>query len=175
MAYDLRRWRSVTRLLIKMDRLWAPWRIHYISAAKKARSCLFCKVANQKSDRKNLILVRSKYVFSILNKFPYNNGHMMVCPYRHIKDFSQLNNAQVLDFIAVTNKMQTVLKETLKPDGFNLGVNIGRVSGAGIANHLHLHIVPRWKEDTNFMPAVFDTKIISQSLDELYDKLHQRI
>lgn len=158
-----------------MDRLWAPWRIRYICAAKKARGCLFCKVSRQKSDRNNLIVARSKYVFSILNKFPYNNGHIMVCPYRHIKDLGRLEEPELIDFVAAANKMQAMLKKVLRPDGFNLGVNIGRVAGAGIANHLHLHIVPRWKEDTNFMPVVFDTKVISQSLEELYEKLRQGI
>lgn len=158
-----------------MDRLWAPWRIGYISTAKKIKGCLFCKISKQKNDRKNLILLRSKYVFCVLNKFPYNNGHVMISPYCHIKDFSRLSSAAMLDFMALANTMQAILKKTLKPDGFNLGINIGRVSGAGIAGHLHLHIVPRWKEDTNFMPVAFDTKIISQSLEELYEKLHQRI
>jgi ATP adenylyltransferase len=158
-----------------MDRLWAPWRRHYILAVKKAQGCLFCRISKQKTDRKNLILSRSKYFFCLLNKFPYNNGHLMISPYRHIKDFSRFNSAETVDFIALANKMQAVLQKTLNPDGFNLGINIGRVSGAGIAGHLHLHIVPRWREDTNFMPVVFDAKIISQSLQELYDQLHQRI
>lgn len=158
-----------------MDKLWAPWRIHYISGAKKQKGCLFCKASRKKADRRNLVVSRSKHSFSILNKFPYNNGHIMICPYRHIKDFSDFKNAEILDFFALANRMQKSLKEALNPDGFNLGINMGRAAGAGIAHHLHLHIVPRWKEDTNFMPVVFDTKVISQSLDELYEKLYQRV
>ncbi len=159
-----------------MDRLWAPWRARYILGANnKAGGCLFCGISKQKADKKNLILTRSEHFFCVLNKFPYNNGHLMVCPYRHIRDLSRLNSSETLDFIALAGKMQELLQKTLKPDGFNMGVNIGRVSGAGIPGHLHLHIVPRWKEDTNFMPVVFDAKIISQSLDELYEQLHQRI
>jgi len=158
-----------------MDKLWAPWRIKYISVARKIRGCLFCRAAKERRDGKNLVVFRSKYVLCMLNKFPYNNGHLMLSPYRHIKNLAQLTNDEILDLFYALSKMQALLGEILKPDGFNLGMNIGRVAGAGIPGHLHLHIVPRWKEDTNFMPAVFDTKIISQSLSELYEKLSQRI
>ncbi|HBU07704.1 MAG: HIT family hydrolase [Omnitrophica WOR_2 bacterium RIFOXYA2_FULL_45_12] len=158
-----------------MDRLWAPWRIGYINNSKRIKGCLFCVVSKEKTDKKNLVIFRSRHVFSILNKFPYNNGHLMVCPYRHIKDPGQLNADEILDLFAVLNKMRLLLKRALSPDGFNIGMNIGRVAGAGIPNHLHLHIVPRWKEDTNFMPALFSTKVISQSLEELYDNLRERI
>lgn len=158
-----------------MDKLWAPWREKYIAQSNKAKECLFCKVSKEKSDRKNLIVMRSKYAFCLLNKFPYNNGHLMLSPYRHLKDFSGLHNDETLDLFSTLNKMQSLLKEVLSPDGFNIGMNIGKVSGAGIPNHMHIHIVPRWKEDTNFMPVLFETKIISQSLEVLYDKLYERI
>lgn len=158
-----------------MDKLWAPWRINYISIARKIRGCLFCRVAKERRDRKNLVVFRSKYVLCLLNKFPYNNGHLMLSPYRHIKNLTQLSNDEILDLFHTLNKMQALLGEILKPDGFNLGMNIGRVAGAGILGHLHLHIVPRWKGDTNFMPAVSNAKIISQSLSELYEKLSQKI
>lgn len=160
-----------------MDKLWAPWRATYINGSEKTKGCLFCKVSGDKQshDRKNLLILRSKHVFGILNKFPYNNGHLMVCPYRHIKDFKRLNNEEIIDLFHTISRMQELLKKVLKPDGFNVGINLGRVSGAGIPNHLHLHIVPRWKEDTNFMPVVFNTKVISQSLKQLYDELYKRI
>lgn len=158
-----------------MDKLWAPWRINYISAVRKIKGCLFCRAAKERQDKKNLVVFRSKYALCMLNKFPYNNGHLMLSPCRHIKNLAQLGNDEILDFFYALSKMQALLGEILKPDGFNLGMNIGRVAGAGIPGHLHLHIVPRWKEDTNFMPAVFDIKIISQSLSELYEKLSQRI
>ena len=158
-----------------MNKLWAPWRINYISVARKIKGCLFCRAAKERQDGKNLVVFRSKYVLCMLNKFPYNNGHLMLSPYRHIKNLAQLTNDEILDLFHTLSKMQALLGEILKPGGFNLGMNIGRVAGAGIPGHLHLHIVPRWKEDTNFMPAVFDTKIISQSLSELYEKLSQRI
>ena len=158
-----------------MDKLWAPWRINYINVARKIRGCLFCRAAKESRDRKNLVLFRSKHILCMLNKFPYNNGHLMLSPYRHIRNLAQLSSDEILDLFHALNKMQALLGKILKPDGFNLGMNIGRVAGAGIPGHLHLHIVPRWKEDTNFMPVIFDTKIISQSLSELYEKLSQRI
>lgn len=158
-----------------MDKLWAPWRIQYIANAKKQKGCLFCRAVKERSDRENLLLYRSDYVFCMLNKFPYNNGHLMVSPYRHLGQIDKLNQDEVVDLFAALSKMQALLKETLKPDGFNVGINLGRVAGAGIPHHLHMHVVPRWKEDTNFMPVVFDTKIISQSLDALYGQLHKRI
>lgn len=159
-----------------MDRLWAPWRIKYIKQPpSNSKGCLFCRLAKEKRDVKNLVLFRSRHSFCILNKYPYNNGHLLVSPYRHIKNLNQLKNSEALDMFYTSNKMQHLLKQLLSPDGFNIGINIGRVSGAGIPSHIHLHIVPRWKEDTNFMPVVFDTKVISQSLSQLYEELHRRI
>jgi len=159
-----------------MDKLWAPWRISYIKKSDKAKKgCLFCKVAKEKADKKNLVVLRCAHTFCILNKFPYNNGHLMVCPYRHIKNFGDLKNCEIVDLFATLNRVQSILKKMLKPDGFNIGANIASSAGAGIPNHLHLHVVPRWKEDTNFMPVIFNTKIISQSLQELYAQLHRRI
>ena len=158
-----------------MDKLWAPWRIRYITIAKQQKGCLFCRVMKEKNDKGNLLLFRSTHVFVILNKFPYNNGHVMIVPYRHVKDLEKLRNEEILDLFSAMNRAQKVLKETLKPDGFNIGMNIGSTAGAGIPSHVHVHIVPRWKEDTNFMPVLFDTKIISQSLEELYGQLYKRI
>ncbi|HLD40705.1 MAG TPA: HIT domain-containing protein [Candidatus Omnitrophota bacterium] len=158
-----------------MDKLWAPWRINYISNAKKQKGCLFCRTSKSSLDRKNLIILRSRHVFVMLNKFPYNNGHLMAAPYRHIKDLKSLTQEEILDMFSTLNNIQDILKKTLNPAGFNIGINAGRSAGAGIPGHLHIHIVPRWKEDTNFMPVVFDTKIISQSLDELYDKLSKKL
>ena len=158
-----------------MDTLWAPWRIKYINGTHKTKGCLFCNASKESADKKNLIIFRSKDSFCILNKFPYNNGHLMLCPYRHIKDINQLRNEEILDLFHTLAKMQKLLKETLCPDGFNVGINLGRLSGAGIPGHLHLHLVPRWKEDTNFMAVACNTKVISQSLLKLYDELHKRI
>lgn len=158
-----------------MDKLWAPWRINYISTAKKQKGCLFCAAAKSSADKQNLILFRSKSVFAILNKYPYNNGHLMISPYRHIRDLGSFTRQEILDMFSTLSKMQDILKKTLNPDGFNIGINSGGSAGAGIPNHLHTHIVPRWKEDTNFMPVLFETKIISQSLDELYVRLSEKL
>lgn len=158
-----------------MDKLWAPWRIKYITNAKKQQGCLFCRVKKETTDKKNLVIFRSCYALSMLNKFPYNNGHLMVIPYRHTQDLDALTSEEILDMFFLLNKTKKILKKVLKPDGFNVGMNLGRVAGAGIPGHVHIHIVPRWREDTNFMPVLFETKVISQSLEELYDTLHKKI
>lgn len=151
-----------------MDNLWAPWRIKYI-LGKKTTGCIFCQKPKQKKDKANYILKRGKFVFSILNIFPYNNGHTLIVPYRHIDSIEKMNNDELIemfDFIKHTSKL---LKTKLNAQGFNIGFNIGKVAGAGIDKHLHIHIVPRWQADTNFMPVLTGTKIISQSLEELYN------
>lgn len=153
-----------------MDNLWAPWRIKYIQA-KKTKGCIFCQKPRQKKDKKNYILKRGKFVFSILNIFPYNNGHTLIVPYRHVDSLEKLNTDELLElfeFIKLTTKQ---IKSKMKAQGFNIGFNIGKIAGAGIDKHLHVHIVPRWEADTNFMPVLSGTKIISQSLEELYSIL----
>lgn len=151
-----------------MDKLWAPWRSKYITA-KKQKGCIFCD--HSKSKQKNYVLFKTSHSICMLNLFPYNNGHLMVSPLRHLKDFSKLKEAEILDLFKSLSKAQNMLERVLKPGGYNLGVNISSIAGAGITGHLHIHIVPRWKGDTNFMPVLYDTKIISQSLDELYNQL----
>jgi ATP adenylyltransferase len=151
-----------------MDKLWAPWRIKYIKA-KRLKKCIFCK--NLKSNGKVYIILKSQYSFSMLNIFPYNNGHTLVSPIRHIKDFSQLKEAEILDLFKTLDKTKILLDKVLKPDGYNIGLNLSESAGAGETRHLHIHMVPRWKGDTNFMPVLSNTKVISQSLDELYKRL----
>ncbi len=153
-----------------MDNLWAPWRIKYIQA-KKNTGCIFCQKPRQKKDRTNFIVKRGKFVFSILNIFPYNNGHTLVVPYRHIDSLDKLNNDELIEMFELINHTTKQLKSKLKAQGFNIGFNIGKIAGAGIDKHLHVHIVPRWEADTNFMPVLSGTKIISQSLEELYNIL----
>ncbi len=150
------------------SRLWAPWRINYIKNIKP-RICIFCKARGKKSN--DYVILRTKYSLAMLNIFPYNNGHTLVAPLRHVKKISQLQKREILDLWSTLNKVQALLDRVLKPEGYNIGMNISRVAGAGIPGHLHVHIVPRWKADTNFMPVLSDTKIISQSLDELYKEL----
>ncbi len=152
-----------------MDKLWAPWRIKYIEA-KRNKKCIFCK-AKKSTNKKNYVIFKTAHSLSILNIFPYNNGHAMVAPLRHVKDFSFLKEAEALDLIKAINKTKKLLDKVLKPDGYNIGLNLSRSAGAGIPDHMHIHIVPRWRGDNNFMPVIFNTKIISQSLDELHKKL----
>lgn len=153
-----------------MDKLWAPWRIRYIQA-KKIKGCIFCLKPKQKMDKKNYILKKGRHVFSLLNIFPYNNGHLMVAPYRHVAELEDLNASEMKELWQLAVVSIRLLKRHLKPQGFNVGINLGKVAGAGFDKHLHVHIVPRWDADTNFMPVLSKTKIISQSLDELYKTL----
>lgn len=155
-----------------MDRLWAPWRNKYIRG-KKQKKCVFCQALSQR--RKNYVFLESRYSFAILNTFPYNNGHVMVSPKRHTRDISLLKDAEALDLFKALNASKRLLDKVLKPQGYNIGINISTAAGAGIAGHLHLHIVPRWKGDTNFMPVLYDTRVVSQSLDELFRQLKSAV
>jgi len=157
-----------------LDKLWAPWRITYVSNTR-LKGCIFCKAFKEKKDKKNFVVLRSDHSFAILNTFPYNNGHVMVVSKRHVSSIENLNDNEILDLNRVVTKMIRSLKIALNPAGFNVGMNLGKVAGAGIDKHLHIHIVPRWLGDTNFMPVLSDTKIISQSLSELYKKLTKHI
>ena len=148
-----------------MDKLWAPWRINYIKNAKKKSKCIFC------DSQHDFVVFKTRESICMLNIYPYNNGHLMVAPKRHIRDLSQLNDIQTLDLMKALNKAKKLLDKVLKPDGYNIGANLARAAGAGITGHLHLHIVPRWVGDTNFMSTISSTKIISQSLKDLYKRL----
>ncbi len=150
-----------------MDKLWAPWRAKYIEG-KKAKKCIFCVSAKGGGSFR---VIRSTHSAAMLNTFPYNNGHLLVFPARHIRELAQLDDKETLDLIRTLNKAKKLLDKVLKPAGFNIGINIARAGGAGITGHLHIHIVPRWVGDTNFMPALAGTKIISQSLKELHKRL----
>ncbi|HIE36350.1 MAG TPA: HIT domain-containing protein [Candidatus Omnitrophica bacterium] len=153
-----------------MNRIWAPWRIKYITQ-KKNKGCIFCNAYRNKKDKENFVIYRSLKCFVLLNIFPYNNGHLMVVLNRHISSLEKLNDEEILDINKTIIKMIKVLKKILKPQGINIGINIGKIAGAGIENHLHFHIVPRWLGDTNFMPVLSNTKVISQSLRELYNQI----
>jgi len=151
-----------------MDKLWAPWRTKYIRTTRQ-KECIFCKVLKPGSDK--YLIFRTKYSFAVLNIFPYNNGHMLIAPLRHIADISSLNKEEILDLIQSLIKGKTLLDKVLKAEGYNIGINLGKSAGAGITDHLHLHIVPRWSGDTNFMTTVSGIKVISQSLKELHKQL----
>jgi len=151
-----------------MNKLWAPWRSVFIKI-RKIKGCIFC--IKGKDNKNEFIIERSRHSFAMLNIYPYNNGHIMVSPFRHVKDLKGLNDEELLDIIKLTRDMQDLLEKKLRPHGFNIGINTGKVAGAGYKDHLHIHIVPRWKGDSNFMPVVADSKVMSQSLKELYNLL----
>ncbi len=153
-----------------MKYLWAPWRMDYILERKK-RGCFLCKKLKEKKNKKNLILYQGGYAFVVMNKYPYTNGHLMVVPKRHCLHLEQLEEEELKELFALMKTSTQVLKANLHPDGFNIGMNIGKVGGAG-EDHLHLHIVPRWAGDTNFMPVIGETKIIPEYLENTYQKLH---
>jgi len=157
-----------------MKILWAPWRIEYIRSPKHD-GCIFCDFPKEGRDRERLILYRGERAFVIMNNYPYNPGHVMVAPYRHVANWEELTDEELLEIMKLTQLMIRAIKRAMNPDGFNLGVNLGRVAGAGIDSHVHLHIVPRWNGDTNFMPVIADTKVIPESLEEAYDELKKAI
>ena len=152
-----------------MDILWAPWRSKYIYLRKQKR-CIFCGNKGSRPTTDYLI-DKSKYAFSMLNLYPYNNGHVMVAPYRHVKSLELLTEAELLDVMKLVNKTKKKLDARLKPHGYNIGLNVGRIGGAGFAGHVHIHIVPRWEGDNNFMPIVANTKIVSESLEAMHKLL----
>ncbi len=157
-----------------MKRLWAPWRVEYILAEKESK-CIFCEKPRQEKDEDNYILFRGKRCLVMLNAYPYNNGHLMIAPYRHLDSVEDLEDDEAREMMEILSRMITLLKKVLRPEGFNVGMNLGSVAGAGIVDHLHLHLVPRWKGDTNFMPLISNTKIISESLHKTYQKLKENM
>jgi ATP adenylyltransferase len=161
-----------------MDHLWAPWRLSYVAAAKPPSGedpCFLCDGLAADDDRKNLIALRTPWSVVVLNRFPYNNGHLLIAPLAHKGRLDELDVAELLDVQETLRRMVGVLDELMHPDGYNVGLNLGRAAGAGLPGHLHWHVVPRWNGDTNFMPVVSDTKVIVQSLDALYDLLVERL
>ena len=158
-------------------RLWAPWRLGYISQTRKAKvssKCLFCEKGKSNSDIRNLVIARGRFCFCLLNLFPYTNGHTMIVPYRHVADLGSLKKEECLELFELAHQMMKRMRRSLAPHGYNLGINLGRAAGAGIPGHLHLHVVPRWVGDTNFMPIFSSTRIISQSLDSAHKLLRRR-
>lgn len=153
-----------------MNHLWAPWRIEYI-LSEKDQACIFCEKPNQTLDRENLVLYRAERNVVMLNKYPYNPGHLMVAPFKHVNSLEALDNDDLLEHMQLVSRCVAMLKSEMNPEGFNVGINLGRVGGAGIEEHIHTHIVPRWNGDTNFMPVISDTRTIPEALLATYDKL----
>ncbi len=154
------------------QRLWAPWRLEYIKGPKPDE-CIFCSKPAEGDDEAAYIVHRGQRCFVILNAFPYNSGHLMVAPYEHVPSLEQLGDDTLLDLSRLTNRSLEALREVYGPDGFNIGINLGDVAGAGIADHVHQHVVPRWAADTNFMPVIADTRVLPQSLDDSWRALSE--
>lgn len=160
----------------KRENLWAPWRIDYIKgAAAKEKGCIFCNRLREDKDRENLILMRGERSFIIMNRYPYNNGHLMVTPNRHVGDISMLDMEEVQEMFSLVMVSTDAIKSSMNPSGFNIGMNLGRVAGAGVDDHIHVHVVPRWDGDTNFMPVLGEVKVISEHIFSTYDTLRDEI
>ncbi|MDC0215106.1 HIT domain-containing protein [Candidatus Marinimicrobia bacterium] len=153
-----------------MQQLWAPWRISYIKGQKE-KGCIFCLKQKSTDDRHSLILSRGDHSFVLMNLYPYNNSHLLISPYKHVESTDQLNMETLNEIIWFANESMIIIKKNLSADGYNFGANIGSAGGAGIADHIHFHVVPRWNGDTNFMPVVGETKVQVQGLQETYDEL----
>jgi len=160
-----------------MDTLHAPWRIQYILAPKSPPSdtSLFVQIARSSEDEKNLVIARGRSCFAMLNAYPYTAGHLLIVPYRQCADLGELADNELTELMRLTCRCQEALKRLMKPDGFNIGLNLGKVAGAGIAEHLHIHIVPRWLGDTNFMPVLGQTTVLPQALNELAAQLRSTL
>lgn len=147
-----------------MDILWAPWRMEFIKK-KKSRGCFLCEMIKGKNTE--FLIWKGKYSIVVMNAYPYNNGHLMIAPIKHTKDINHLSEKEVQEIFSALKECVQILKKVMKPDGFNIGINLGKCAGAGLLGHIHIHIVPRWNGDTNFMPVISATKVIPQSLEQL--------
>jgi ATP adenylyltransferase len=158
-----------------MDYLWTPWRYRYIADAAKAEGCIFCEAVAANDDRKTFIVFRAKRNYIILNRFPYTSGHVMVVPYEHVGDFSAADSDTVCEMILLAQRVRGALEKSYHPEGYNLGMNLGRAAGAGVLGHLHLHVLPRWSGDSNFMTVVGETRVEPEDLSTTYEKLRKAL
>ena len=156
-----------------MDRIWAPWRIGFILKGENKGDCFLCQYPRENKDEAHLILYRGEKNFIILNVYPYNTGHLMVAPYRHIGKLDDITDEEAKEHFALVRLSVKLLNKVMQPAGFNTGMNLGRVAGAGIADHIHTHVVPRWQGDANFMPVISETKVLPESLTMTYRKLKE--
>ena len=158
-----------------MERLWSPWRSQYVTAAHDDDdACIFCE-AQQKDEKEAYVLARGEQTFALLNAYPYNPGHLMVAPLRHVGELDELSPEELADAGKLLQHAIRAMREEMNPDGFNVGMNLGKVAGAGVPGHLHWHVVPRWNGDTNYMPVVGETRVLPESLDDTYAKLKPRL
>ncbi len=151
--------------------LWAPWRMSYILNLEKEEGCIFCRAASSNNDRENYVVYRSRHSFVLLNIFPYNTAHVMVAPYRHVSRPDLLSSEEVMDLHESLMKAIKAIDREYRPQGFNIGMNLGRVAGAGVESHIHIHVVPRWVGDANFMPIIGGSKVMPESLEDTYSRL----
>ena len=154
-----------------MKVLWAPWRMGYVLSNQNDNGCIFCPGKDRQSDENRLILRVGQLALVMMNKFPYNNGHLLVAPVRHVPGLEHLSSDEVLDLMLMVRRSIELLKEIMNPEGFNVGLNLGHVAGAGMEDHMHFHIVPRWKGDTNYMTVLGDVRVIPEHIQETYRKL----
>jgi ATP adenylyltransferase len=158
-----------------MDYLWTPWRYRYIADASKDDRCIFCDALGADDDRKTLIVFRGAKNFIILNRYPYTSGHVMVVPYEHVGDLGTVDPATLSEMMSLAQRAQVALGKTYRPEGYNLGMNLGRAAGAGVTGHIHLHVLPRWGGDGNFMTVVGETRVEPEDLATTYDRLHKAL
>jgi ATP adenylyltransferase len=158
-----------------MDYLWTPWRYAYITNADKATGCIFCAAPAEQEDRKTLIVHRAQHCYVILNAYPYTNGHVMVVPYAHLDELQKLPPESAAEMMTLAQHMERVLRNLYRPDGLNVGMNIGKAAGAGIAGHIHMHVLPRWVADANFMSVVGEVRVLPETLDLTWQKIHDAL
>lgn len=156
-----------------MNHLWSPWRMTYIENAKKEEGCVFCNAQAKQDNVENLIAFRGKFSYVILNRYPYTSGHLMVIPFVHVPNLESLDSETRAEMMELTSQCTTILKNIYKTESFNVGANIGEAAGAGVLGHVHIHIVPRWSGDTNFMSTVGETRVLPESLEETYKRVSQ--
>jgi ATP adenylyltransferase len=154
-----------------MDRLWSPWRYQYISKAGGAEGCIFCQKAAARQDRDNLIVLRAEYNFVLLNLYPYTSGHLMIAPYAHVATLEEAEDLALAEMMLVAKRAEARLRSVYRAPGFNIGLNIGEYAGAGVAGHIHMHVVPRWAGDANFMSTIGETRVLPEALETTYEKL----
>ena len=153
------------------ENLWAPWRMDYILADKDEGGCFLCEAAESENDRASFVVARGEKCFAVLNLYPYSNGHILVAPYKHEADMANLSAGELGEMMQFVIQAKQTLDAVMAPHGYNIGFNLGRAAGAGLESHIHLHIVPRWDGDTNFMPVIGETKVIPQHIEEVWEKV----
>ena len=156
-----------------MNHLWSPWRMKYIENSEQEEGCVFCNAQAKEDSEANLIAFRGQRAFVILNLYPYTSGHVMVIPFEHVATFEELPSATRAEMIELTSRCMSVLRKTYNPQGFNMGANIGKAAGAGVPGHVHIHIVPRWGGDTNFMSALGETRVLPESIEDTYKRVRE--